>query len=158
MLRPLCCVVVMTVALLQSCTTHKTDGAAQADPPKSLPEGSPKFQQYYVHGEELYVRYCSNCHQKNGTGLGRIYPPLDRSDFVDKNQEATLCIIRNGKSGELTVNGVSFNKTMPPIPALTDIEIAEIATYLYNTWGRNKGIVEVQQVSKVLTSCETATP
>jgi mono/diheme cytochrome c family protein len=53
------------------------------------------------------------------------------------------------------VNGISFNKVMQPIPALSDIEIAEIATYLYNTWNRHEGIVEVQHVSKVLTSCDT---
>ncbi|MBL0742400.1 c-type cytochrome [Chryseolinea lacunae] len=120
-----------------------------------MAEGSPKFQQYYVHGKELYTTYCSNCHQQSGTGLGRLYPPLNVSDYVDANQSAVLCLMRNGKEGELTVNGKSFNKKMPAIPALTDIEIAEIATYIYNSWGRTKGIVEVQQVSRVLASCDT---
>jgi mono/diheme cytochrome c family protein len=143
------CVSAVLTALLLSCTPSKTDTS------KTLPEGSPKFQQYYVHGEELYLRYCSNCHQKNGTGLARLYPPVATSDFVDKNKDAVICLIRNGKSGPLIVNGISFNKVMQPIPALTDIEIAEIATYLYNTGNRHEGIVEVQHVSKVLTSCDT---
>ncbi|AYB31281.1 c-type cytochrome [Chryseolinea soli] len=143
------CFFAAQTALFLSCTPSKTDTS------KALPEGSPKFQQYYVHGEELYLRYCSNCHQKNGTGLARLYPPVATSDYVDKNKDAVICLIRNGKSGPVTVNGVSFNKVMQPIPALTDIEIAEIATYLYNTWNRNEGIVEVQHVSKVLTSCDT---
>jgi cytochrome c551 len=144
----LCAFAVQTLFLL-SCTPSKSDTS------KTLPDGSPKFQQYYVHGEELYLRYCSNCHQKNGTGLGRLYPPLATSDYADKNKNAVICLIRNGKSGPLIVNGISFNKVMPPIPALTDIEIAEITTYLYNTWNRREGIVEVQHVSKVLTSCDT---
>ena len=143
------CAFAVQTALLLACTHSKTDT------PKTLPDGSPKFQQYYVHGEELYQRYCSNCHQKNGTGLARLYPPVAASDYVDKNKDAVICLIRSGKSGPLIVNGISFNKVMQPIPALTDIEIAEIATYLYNTWNRHEGIVEVQRVSKVLTSCDS---
>lgn len=112
-----------------------------------------KFQQYYVQGEQLFVEHCSNCHQKNGKGLGLLYPPVDQSDFVDKNFEQVICLIRNGIKGELIVNGKSFNKEMPPIPGLTDLEIAEITTYLYNTWGRDRGIVEVKDASKILNSC-----
>ncbi len=112
-----------------------------------------KFQQYYVQGGQLFVEHCSNCHQKNGKGLGLLYPPVDQSDFMDKNFEQVICLIRNGIKGELIVNGNSFNKEMPPIPGLTDLEIAEITTYLYNTWGRDRGIVEVKDASKILNSC-----
>lgn len=112
-----------------------------------------KFQQYYVQGEQLFVEHCSNCHQKNGKGLGLLYPPVDQSDFMDKNFEQVICLIRNGIKGEIVVNGKSFNKEMPPIPGLTDLEIAEITTYLYNTWGRDRGIVEVRDASKILNAC-----
>src|SRR5690242_19621245 len=90
-----------------------------------------KFQQYYNQGELLFQKNCANCHQKNGSGLGRLYPPLDSSDFMTKNFEDVVCLIRYGKKGELVVNGVSYNQPMPGIPTLTDLEIAEIATYIY---------------------------
>ncbi len=124
------------------------------DSKKGTGSTSIKFQQYYVQGEQLFVQHCSNCHQKNGKGLGLLYPPVNQSDFIDGNFEKVLCIIRNGINGEIVVNGNNYNKEMPPIPTLTDLEIAEITTYLYNTWGRNKGIVEVQEASKILTNCE----
>jgi hypothetical protein len=73
---------------------------------------------------------------------------------VDGNFERTLCVMKNGIEGELIVNGKSFNKKMPAIPSLTDIEVAEIATYIYNTWGREHGIVEVQDVSRILSQCD----
>ena len=112
-----------------------------------------KFQQYYIQGEKLFEQHCSNCHQKNGKGLGLVYPPLNQSDFIDGNQEKVICLIRYGISGELVVNGSQFNKEMPAIPSLTDLEIAEIITYLYNTWGRNEGILEVKEASKILENC-----
>src|SRR5690349_18622211 len=50
-----------------------------------------KFDQYFVQGEQLYAKHCSNCHQAEGTGLGLVYPPLNKSDFLEKNFEQVLC-------------------------------------------------------------------
>jgi mono/diheme cytochrome c family protein len=122
---------------------------------KSSDNNSPKFDQYFIQGKQLYFMHCSNCHQKNGQGLGRVYPPIDTSDYIDKNMEAVVCLIRNGKTGELVVNGKIYNQAMPPFPALSDLEIAQIATYIYNSWNRKQGIIEVKSVSKILSACDT---
>jgi cytochrome c551 len=119
------------------------------------PGSSAKFDQYFVQGEQLYLKNCSNCHQEGGTGLGLIYPPLKGSDYLLQNKNEVICLIRNGKSGELIVNGKSFNKEMPPMPLLSDLEIAEIATYIYNNWGHDEGLVEVAEVSSVLAKCDS---
>ncbi len=113
----------------------------------------PKVQQYYVQGEQLYIKHCSNCHQKDGSGLGLVYPPVNQSDFVDENLELVVCMMKYGKEGELVVNGKSYNQPMPGNPLLTDLEIAEIATYLYNHWGRERGLVGVQDVRSFLDQC-----
>lgn len=116
---------------------------------------SAKYEQYLTQGEQLYATNCSNCHQKSGTGLGRVYPPLNQSDFIDNHFEEVLCLMRHGRKGELTVNGKLFNQAMPAT-TLTDLEIAEIATYVYNSWGRTRGIIEVNTVSSVLQKCDNA--
>ena len=113
-----------------------------------------KLQQYSRQGEELYLKHCSNCHQKNGSGLGLVYPPVDVSDFVDSRMADVVCLIEHGKQGELKVNGKSFNMAMPGIPALTDLEIAEITTYLYNNWGRENGLIDVHDVTRILKKCK----
>ncbi|HNP96282.1 MAG TPA: cytochrome c [Cyclobacteriaceae bacterium] len=114
-----------------------------------------KFQQYLVQGEELYLKHCSNCHQKSGKGLGLLYPPLDQSDFMDQNLDSVICLIKNGRSGEILVNGKKYNQPMPGVPLLSDLEIAEITTYIYNTWTHDKGIIEVNQVTSILEKCAT---
>lgn len=113
----------------------------------------PKFQQYFVEGEQLYQTHCSNCHQKNGKGLGLVYPPLAPSDYMEANPEMVMCLMKRGISGEIMVNGESFNQAMPGIPSLTELEIAEIATFIYNSWGHEKGLIEVNSVSKALQGC-----
>lgn len=113
----------------------------------------PKFQQYMVEGERLYMAHCSNCHQKDGSGLGLVYPPLASSDYIISNFDQTICLIKNGTKGEMIVNGKSFNQPMPGIPSLTELEIAEIATFITNSWGAEKGMVEIKTVSKSLNTC-----
>jgi cytochrome c551 len=113
-----------------------------------------KSQQYFVQGEKLYITHCSNCHQTDGSGLGLLYPPVNKSDFMDKNFEKVVCLMKNGIEGELIVNGKQFNKPMPGIPSLTDLEITEISTYIYNKWGNRRDSITLQQVSTILRECK----
>src|SRR5258708_26366622 len=122
-------------------------GSSCSRPPS--PE-SVRFQQYYAQGETLYVRHCSNCHQKSGKGLGLVYPPLDQSDYLEKNFEQVLCLMKYGQRGELIVNGENFNQPMPGVRSLTQLEVAEIATYVYNTWGHRRERVELTDVGNAL--------
>jgi cytochrome c551 len=115
--------------------------------------GNPKFDQYFVQGEKLYIQHCSNCHQKNRKGLGLLYPPLDESDYMTKNFNETLCLMKYGISGELVVNGKSYNQPMPGVRSLTDLEIAEIATYIYNSGQHKKGLILVTDVEQIMKDC-----
>jgi mono/diheme cytochrome c family protein len=128
-------------------------GCSSSDKDKGT-SSSIKFQQYYVQGEQLYLVHCSNCHQKNGQGLGLLYPPLNTSDYMDNHFDNVICLMRNGIQGELVVNGKSFNKAMPGISTLSDLEIAEIGTYIYNTWSHQRDSIALQDVSSVLSKCE----
>jgi len=114
---------------------------------------SNKFTHYFRQGEQLYTQHCSNCHQANGTGLGRLYPPLNKSDFMVNNFDQVLCLMRNGINGELIVNGIQYNQAMPGIPTLTNLEIAELATYIYNAWEYQRGLVDVKEADKILNAC-----
>jgi mono/diheme cytochrome c family protein len=133
----------MVVALLFSCSPKQ----------ENADDRSPKFQQYYVQGQTLYQQYCSNCHQANGKGLGRLYPPVDQSDFMENNFDEVICTIKYGKQGILIVNGDDYNMEMKGNPGLTELEIAEIVTYVYNTWSHKKGLVDVNEVSRILANC-----
>ena len=62
--------------------------------------------------------------------------------------------MRNGREGELIVNGKMYNQAMPAT-TLSDLEIAEIATYIYNSWGRDRGILEVNLVATQLQRCDS---
>jgi cytochrome c551 len=128
-----------------------TLGSACSTKPDS--GSSIKSRQYFVQGELLYVRHCSNCHQKNGSGLGLLFPPLNKSDYMDKNFESVICLMKYGTQGVIEVNGKKFNKEMKGIPTLSDLEVAEIATYIYNSWEHQRDSIDVKTVSRILTKC-----
>ncbi|MBV6644456.1 MAG: cytochrome c [Cyclobacteriaceae bacterium] len=114
-----------------------------------------KYQQYLVQGKELYGTYCMNCHQENGQGLARLYPPLAKSDYLFNNIPRAACIVKNGQSKGITVNGVEYNQMMPGLGHLSNLEIAEILTYVTNSWGNENGLVSVQNVEKWTAACQT---
>jgi cytochrome c551 len=132
--------------LLLACHSKKEDTG-------NTPDTSIKFKQYFIKGEQLYLKHCSNCHQKDGTGLGLLYPPLNQSDYMRTHFEAVICLIKNGTEGPISVNGKVYNKPMPATLGLTDLEIAEIATYIYNTGEHNRGLIDVKTTSSILSSC-----
>lgn len=139
---------ILVVILISACSPNSGN---------SVDTNSVKFKQYYVKGEELYLKNCSNCHQSSGAGLGLVYPPLNTSDYMEKNFESVLCLMKHGMKGEVNVNGKSFSQAMPGVSTLTNLEIAEIATYIYNTWDHQRGLVDVTEASRIMDSC-TVTP
>jgi mono/diheme cytochrome c family protein len=112
-----------------------------------------EMEQYYNRGELLYTQHCSNCHQRDGKGLGLLYPPLDKSDFMDQNFDEVLCIMKYGKTTPTVVNGKTYVQPMQGVSELTDLDIAEIATYIYNTWDHKKGMVRVTEVTEKMREC-----
>ena len=54
----------------------------------------------------------------------------------------------HGLTGKVTVNGNSYDSVMPPMSQLTDDEIADIATYVLNSWGNPGGRIQKDEVAK----------
>jgi mono/diheme cytochrome c family protein len=114
-----------------------------------------KKDQYYAEGYQLYTTHCANCHQADGGGMANLYPPLAGSEYL-ADKEKFVCISRYGQSGEITVAGKTYNRPMPANPQLKDLEIAEIATYVYTTWGKDSTYTDTGWVTKVLAACQPA--
>lgn len=140
---------VMLSLLLAACTSKPSGEVKEMNRDEEV-----KMEQYMVAGELLFAQYCANCHQSDGKGLAELYPPLDASDYLESNLGDLPCIIKNGIQGELVVNGVSYNQVMPGLSMLTDLEIAEISTYVANAWSNDYGYIGVKEVTSALSACE----
>jgi mono/diheme cytochrome c family protein len=111
-----------------------------------------KKQKYITEGQRLYKLNCANCHQTNGAGLAALYPPLANSDYL-ANKDAVICLIKYGLQGEIVVNGKRYNRPMPAQAQLSDLEVAEITTFLYDRWTSDTALVGVLEVTPKLKAC-----
>lgn len=113
-----------------------------------------KMKQYYVQGKILYQTHCQNCHKEEGEGMGRLIPPLAASDYLLNDANNIACLIKKGQIGEIVVNGQTYNQPMPAHTDMTALEIAEIMTYIKNSWGNKKGLIDVNTTQKALQECK----
>lgn len=88
-------------------------------------------------GHRLFT-ICAACHQATGRGLPNLFPPLAGSDYLNADKSRAIKIVIYGHQGEVLVNGVKFNNNMPAFP-LGDHDVANVLTYVYNSFG-NAGL------------------
>jgi nitrite reductase (NO-forming) len=84
----------------------------------------------------------------NGEGLPNVFPPLAGSDYLKADKDRAIKVVLKGLSGPITVNGKPYNNLMPP-QAYTDDQVADVLTYVMNTWGNDFGSVDISNVSRV---------
>jgi nitrite reductase (NO-forming) len=96
-------------------------------------------------GKEIFSRTCFACHQGEGQGIPTVFPPLAKSDFLNADSDRAITAVLRGLTGEITVNGKKFNNVMTS-QNLTDEEIANTLTYVYDSWGNNKTRVTAKMV------------
>ena len=100
-------------------------------------------------GAALFTGTCSVCHQANGEGLAGVFPPLAKSDFLAQGPAKSIAVVINGLSGPVKVNGKDYNSVMPPMSQLNDDAIANILTYVTNSWGNTGDQITQAEVAKV---------
>ncbi|MDR6804211.1 mono/diheme cytochrome c family protein [Dyadobacter sp. BE34] len=112
-----------------------------------------KSEQYFVTGQQLYMTHCANCHQMEGKGMSNLYPPIAGSPILS-DKARVACIIQYGMSDTIVVNGKKFSRPMPPNPKLTEIEIAEIVSFVSMKWGKDSVYTPIEVVHKALAECK----
>jgi nitrite reductase (NO-forming) len=99
-------------------------------------------------GKQIYMQTCFACHQAEGQGIPNAFPPLAKSDYLNADVNRAISIVLKGKTGEITVNGETYNSVMTR-QSISNDEIADVMTYVYNSWGNNKTNVTKSQVDAV---------
>lgn len=100
-------------------------------------------------GATSYGVACSSCHQPDGKGLPNAFPPLAGSDFLKADKNRAIRAVLHGLTGKIVVNGKPFDSVMPPMPQLSNVEVANILTYVLNSWGNSGGEVTPPQVAAI---------
>ena len=102
-------------------------------------------------GEELYLTRCQSCHLADGSGVPGVFPPVNSSNkIVTRDKGRLIRGILGGLSGELEVDGVTYNGIQPPWGgSLSDEQISSLLTYLRNSFDNRASTVTRADVSCV---------
>ncbi|MBK8036689.1 MAG: c-type cytochrome [Verrucomicrobiaceae bacterium] len=103
----------------------------------------------FEKGKTIYATLCAACHQPHGFGLDGLAPPLVDSEWVLGKPEVLARIVMHGLAGPVKVSGRTYNLAMPPLPQLTDEDIAGVLTYIRREWEHTAGAVETANVTKI---------
>jgi mono/diheme cytochrome c family protein len=117
----------------------------------AAPVASTKPEQKVVDaGKAIFADSCAACHQVNGEGVARMFPPLKQNANVQSADPTS--VIRVIVEGARTV-ATKERPTPFAMPAfdwkLGDDEIAAVATYVRNAWGNQAAAVSADQVKSL---------
>ena len=118
------------------------------EPPKIIPL-TPAQTALSNTGRTIYTALCAACHQPHGFGLDGLAPPLVDSEWLLGNPDIPARIILHGAAGPLKVGGRTWNLAMPPLPQLTDEQIAGVLTFLRREWDHNASPVEAAAITEL---------
>ena len=106
-------------------------------------------QQSKTTGEKIFKKYCISCHMADGSGVPHMNPPLIQTKYVLGEKEDLIKIILNG-IGNVEINGETYTNKMPPLKKiLKDQQIADVLTYVRNSFGNKAPAVTVTEVKAV---------
>lgn len=114
----------------------------------------PALEQY-KRGATIYARdgYCVTCHQPDGKGLDASgFPPLDASRWVTGSEERLIKLTLNGLLGPIQVKGKNYPGQVPMTPfgaLLDDQEMADVLTYVRNSFGNKASAISAEQVKTI---------
>jgi mono/diheme cytochrome c family protein len=131
-----------TTATKKAATPSKpTAKTASAKP--ALPAGV--TQARFDAGKALYATNCVVCHQADGGGVGNLNPPLVKTSWVLGDKNRLVQVLLHGLSQQ-EIDGEQYSNAMPAFNYLSDQEIADVLTYVRNSFGNKAAVVTSVEV------------
>jgi mono/diheme cytochrome c family protein len=121
---------------------------------KSLPAGPPEPpvtpppEASMKAGQAIYARVCVACHEADGSGAPRIYPPLPGNALLQSaDPSSTLRIVLDGAQTVTTPRAPNTGSMPAYSRELSDQQIADVSNYIRNSWGNAAPLVTAEQVA-----------
>ena len=109
----------------------------------------PGLQKSIIAGKKVFVKYCISCHQADGSGVPNMNPPLIQTSYVLGDKEKLIKIVLNGLKN-IDIDDQTYNNPMPALgTVLKDQQIADVLTYVRNSFGNKASAITAAEVKDV---------
>lgn len=102
-----------------------------------------------AQGQKVYQMHCLACHMDNGKGVPGMNPPIAGTDWVTGDKERLIKVILEGMNEPIEINGETYQNAMASLSYLSDKEIAQVLTYIRNSFGNEASAVTEEEVADV---------
>jgi len=99
-------------------------------------------------GKSVYTQNCLTCHQADGGGVDGMNPPLSKTSYVLGDKTRLVSVLLNGLQG-VDIDGEPYNNVMPAQETLTDQQIADVLTYVRNSFGNKASAIKATEVKAI---------
>jgi mono/diheme cytochrome c family protein len=99
-----------------------------------------------ANGKKVYETVCTVCHQPDGGGVPGMNPPLIKTDWVMGDKAKLIGIVLKGLQEKIEINGDSYDNIMPANDYLTDQQIADVLTFVRNSFGNKASAIKAAEV------------
>lgn len=100
-------------------------------------------------GALSYVEHCAACHRLDGMGAPEIYPALKGNSIVFADDPSSLIQVTlvGGRMPDTTAHRMAF--TMPGFAHLQNGQVADLLTFIRNSWGNHASTVAPADVARM---------
>ncbi|HRR09037.1 MAG TPA: cytochrome c [Rhodothermales bacterium] len=100
-------------------------------------------------GMAFYEKQCASCHQSDGEGVLRTFPPLKNNATVEGPHGRLIRLALHGLEGELLSGSEVYRGACPPWGHLSDEDLADILTFIRKRWGNNAPPVPADDIKMI---------
>ena len=101
------------------------------------------------NGKVIYEKTCLTCHQANGGGVPRMNPPLVNAAFVNGDKNKLIQWVLLGSTQKVPIDGKYYSNNMAAQATLKDQDIAEVLTFIRNSFENKASQVTASEVKSV---------
>jgi mono/diheme cytochrome c family protein len=102
-----------------------------------------------ARGKIVYTSVCLPCHMADGGGVPNMNPPLVKTSYVLGDKTTLIKIVLNGFNEDVEINGQRYSNSMSSHDDLKDQQIADVLTFVRNSFGNKASAVKIAEVAKV---------
>jgi mono/diheme cytochrome c family protein len=108
-----------------------------------------KLQVSIERGKKVYTERCLTCHQIDGGGVQNMNPPLVKTKWVLGDKTQLINIVLKGLTTGIIIDDIEYHNVMASHADLSDLQIADVLTYVRNSFGNKAKAVTEEEVKAV---------
>jgi mono/diheme cytochrome c family protein len=108
----------------------------------------PAIKSSIAAGKLVYMQYCLSCHMADGGGVQNMNPPLINTSYINGDKATLVSVVLKGISQQ-EVDGERYSNVMASFNHLSDKQVADVLTYIRNSYGNKKSAVTITDVKIV---------